>query len=207
MIDAMMPGMSGDQLVAELRRHPVFDDVPLVILTAKADDQLRLSLLSSNIQAYLSKPFETQEVQAWADNLITRRLQLLKEWRSQGERLRSHAENSPLGVIETDAEFRVTYWSPRSEEMFGWRTAEVLGKRPEEFRFIYEEDRETFAWLGYQRLCSDHPMPPPGARAASDRAGRFNEYHYEYQRTLPPAARKIGGYLRIALRDASRPGR
>src|SRR5690606_19717954 len=112
----------------------IFNDVPLVILTANANDQLRLSMLSSNIQAYLNKPFDNEEVQIWVDNLITRRLQLLKERRSQGERLRSHVENSPLGVIETDAELQITYWSPRAEEMFGWAAAEVLGKKPEEFR-------------------------------------------------------------------------
>jgi signal transduction histidine kinase/DNA-binding response OmpR family regulator len=92
MIDIMMPGMSGDQLMVELRHRPVFDEVPLIVLTAKADDHLRLSLLSSNVQAYLNKPFDIEEVQLWVDNLLNQRLHLLEERREREVRLRSNTE-------------------------------------------------------------------------------------------------------------------
>jgi PAS domain S-box-containing protein len=41
--DVMMPLMTGDQLVAALRRRREMDDVPIVILTVKADEALRVS--------------------------------------------------------------------------------------------------------------------------------------------------------------------
>jgi CheY-like chemotaxis protein len=41
----MMPGMSGDQLVQALRAHEELCDVPAVILTARADDALRVAAL------------------------------------------------------------------------------------------------------------------------------------------------------------------
>ena len=45
--DIMMPGKSGDQMVEELRAQPQFDDIPILLLTAKADDDLRIRLLQS----------------------------------------------------------------------------------------------------------------------------------------------------------------
>src|SRR5690606_13406259 len=56
------------------------------------------------------------------------------------QRLRSHLENTPLGLVDFDADFRIVRWSRRAQEIFGWPQEEVLGKRPDEFRWIHEED-------------------------------------------------------------------
>ncbi|MBI3799491.1 MAG: PAS domain S-box protein [Deltaproteobacteria bacterium] len=63
---------------------------------------------------------------------ITDRKQTERALREALQRLRSHVENSPLAVIEWDREFRVRYWSPQAETIFGWRAEEVMGKRPDE---------------------------------------------------------------------------
>jgi signal transduction histidine kinase len=67
--DMMMPGMSGDQLVEALRADRRFDPVPVLVLTAKADDELRARLLSGGAQDYLTKPFLPAELLARARNL------------------------------------------------------------------------------------------------------------------------------------------
>ena len=77
--DVMMPGMSGDKLVAALRQHRELDDVPLVILTAKADDALRVKLLGAGVQDYLTKPFSAEELRARVDGLVTKRRRTLAE--------------------------------------------------------------------------------------------------------------------------------
>ncbi len=69
--DIMMPRMSGDELVRALRQRAAFDAVPVVLLTAKADDELRLQLLREGAQDYLMKPFVAEELQARVANLIT----------------------------------------------------------------------------------------------------------------------------------------
>jgi signal transduction histidine kinase/CheY-like chemotaxis protein len=51
--DVMMPGMTGDFLVQELRRHPETADLPIILLTAKADETLRVG------QGVLLHPRET----------------------------------------------------------------------------------------------------------------------------------------------------
>jgi signal transduction histidine kinase len=68
--DLMMPGMSGDQLVAELRADATFDATPVLLLTAKDDDALRERLLQGGAQDYLTKPFRPQELRARASNLL-----------------------------------------------------------------------------------------------------------------------------------------
>jgi signal transduction histidine kinase len=69
--DIMMPRMSGDQLVTELRSRRALDAVPIVFLTAKADDELRVRLLRAGAQDYLMKPFSVEELRARIANLVT----------------------------------------------------------------------------------------------------------------------------------------
>ena len=68
--DVMMPRMSGDQLVHELRRRQRFDPVPIVLLTAKASDELRVRLLERGAQDYVMKPFSPQELLVRVRNLV-----------------------------------------------------------------------------------------------------------------------------------------
>lgn len=69
--DIMMPRMSGDQLVQDLRARDEFDIIPVLLLTAKADDELRVKLLQNGAQDYLTKPFLPQELKARSGNLIS----------------------------------------------------------------------------------------------------------------------------------------
>ncbi|MCF6158597.1 MAG: PAS domain S-box protein [wastewater metagenome] len=59
------------------------------------------------------------------------------------QRLKFHMENSPLAVVEWDSDHRIIRWNSKAERVFGWNSGEVLGKRIEELRFVYEEDRDN----------------------------------------------------------------
>ena len=54
--------------------------------------------------------------------------------------LAAHLENTPLAVIEWDTEFRVVRWTGQAEAVFGWPAAEVLGKRPFDWRMVHDDD-------------------------------------------------------------------
>jgi PAS domain S-box-containing protein len=60
--------------------------------------------------------------------------------RENEQRLKFHFENSPLAVVEWDADFIVTQWSIEAERMFGWRKEEALGKPLKDLNIIFEED-------------------------------------------------------------------
>jgi signal transduction histidine kinase len=68
--DIMMPGMSGDEMVQKVRTYPELNITPIVILTAKTDDQSRVQLLREGAQDYLIKPFSVEELRARVSNWI-----------------------------------------------------------------------------------------------------------------------------------------
>jgi signal transduction histidine kinase len=68
--DVMMPRMAGDRLVRALREERRLDGVPVLVLTARADDALRIELLRAGAQDYLMKPFVVEEVRARVANLV-----------------------------------------------------------------------------------------------------------------------------------------
>ncbi|MDP1663774.1 MAG: ATP-binding protein [Methylobacter sp.] len=90
--DLMMPEMAGDDMVYELRRLPATRDVPIVILTAKADENLRIRLLREGVQDYLNKPFSVEELLARVSGLILSRRRTVEELSRSAELLRRLAE-------------------------------------------------------------------------------------------------------------------
>ena len=69
--DLMMPQVDGMQLIQQLRRLAQFQQVPAIVLSARADDSLRDNLLEEFVQDYLTKPFSPQELRARVRNLVT----------------------------------------------------------------------------------------------------------------------------------------
>ena len=68
--DMMMPDVSGEELVRDLRGRQEFVNTPICILTAKADRESRVKLLRGGVQDYLLKPFVPEELRARVGNLI-----------------------------------------------------------------------------------------------------------------------------------------
>jgi diguanylate cyclase (GGDEF)-like protein/PAS domain S-box-containing protein len=58
------------------------------------------------------------------------------------EELASHMENTPLAVVEFDAELRIRRWSSQAAGIFGWAFEEVRGKRTTDFPFIHHDSVE-----------------------------------------------------------------
>ncbi len=71
--DFMMPHMSGDEFVQALRNKRELRDVPVLVLTARDDMELRVRLLSDGVQDWLTKPFTVKELVARARNLVSAR--------------------------------------------------------------------------------------------------------------------------------------
>ena len=68
--DLMMPKMDGERFIHELRQRQI-SHVPVLVLSARADDALRQTLLENFVQDYLTKPFSPQELRARVRNLVT----------------------------------------------------------------------------------------------------------------------------------------
>jgi signal transduction histidine kinase len=68
--DLMMPGMSGEELVDRLRGLPGGAEVPVLVLTARADPALPARLLTDGVQDFHAKPVRADELVARARNLV-----------------------------------------------------------------------------------------------------------------------------------------
>ncbi|HET6345397.1 MAG TPA: ATP-binding protein, partial [Myxococcota bacterium] len=68
--DMMMPILSGDAMLAQLRAEPRLRDVPVLFLTARADTLHRVRMLRAGAQDYLHKPFPAEELEARVGNLV-----------------------------------------------------------------------------------------------------------------------------------------
>jgi two-component system sensor histidine kinase/response regulator len=64
LLDMLMPGMDGFQLLEEMRRHPQLQDMPVIFLTAAQDRELLLRAFDSGAVDYVTKPFIPEELLA-----------------------------------------------------------------------------------------------------------------------------------------------
>lgn len=90
--DLMMPVMSGEDMVAKLRRQSVTADIPIIVISAGGEEKTRLALLGEGVQDYLDKPFSTQELRARVGGLVKSRRRTLAELARSAGRLRRLAE-------------------------------------------------------------------------------------------------------------------
>lgn len=58
LLDLMLPGLSGEQVLERIR------DIPVIVLSAKADVSDKVNLLLSGAADYMTKPFDTKELLA-----------------------------------------------------------------------------------------------------------------------------------------------
>ena len=81
--DVMMPRMDGIALCVALRRDQRTQDIPVVMLTAKAAEDDKIEGLRAGADDYLHKPFSARELLARIENLVDQRRQLRMKYRSE----------------------------------------------------------------------------------------------------------------------------
>ena len=68
--DVMMPEMDGIALLKQIKSNPNTIDLPVILLTSKAEISDKLEGLKKGADAYIAKPFNMEELHIQIDNLI-----------------------------------------------------------------------------------------------------------------------------------------
>jgi len=111
-IDWMLPDMSGLELTRMLKRDENFDDLGIIMLTAKAAERDKISGLKGGADDYITKPFSSAE-------LIARIEAVLRRSNVTGDKVLG------VGVLELDAAGHRVY-----------AAGDVLKLGPTEFRLL-----------------------------------------------------------------------
>lgn len=185
--DVMMPGMSGDSMLAELRGQPELERIPVVVLTARADDELRLRLFKIGIQDYLGKPFSVEELRVRVAGLLKDRLQVAERLETGEKRLQLALEATGDGLWDWNLRLDRAFLTPRYYEMIGCRAEDVTP----DFEF-------------FKRTV--HPDDLPAVLDAMEKhlQGKTPASEIDYRVCLPTGEIKwMRGRGRVTERDAS----
>ena len=70
-LDVMMPGMDGHAVLQRIRAADGGPDLPVVMLTAAADDAQAWKAWTEGVDYFLAKPFDPSELLRYLDYLFT----------------------------------------------------------------------------------------------------------------------------------------
>ncbi|GAA1478775.1 hypothetical protein GCM10009623_32210 [Nocardioides aestuarii] len=71
-LDVMMPGVSGLDAIKEIRADPGLADLPVILLTARAQESDVETGFDSGADDYITKPFSPRELASRVEALLTK---------------------------------------------------------------------------------------------------------------------------------------
>ncbi len=70
-LDVMMPEMTGFEVLEALKKNPETAEIPVIMLTARAQDADVLRGWQSGVECYLTKPFNPMELIAFVKRIFS----------------------------------------------------------------------------------------------------------------------------------------
>ena len=192
--DVMMPSMSGEQMVQQLRTHPELDNVPIMMLTAKSDDDLRVQLLRQGAQDYLTKPFSVEELKARVGNLtVVKRVRdrLQQELNSQNQSV--EALVAEVSLRRRELQTALDTLQHQSEEL------EQANRLKDEFLAIVSHELRTplNAILGWSEVLQTRQLDEATMARALETIARNAKSQFHLIENLLDVSRLLGGKVRL----------
>jgi len=72
-LDLNLPGLDGYGVLAKLRSRPTTEDIPVIVLTAKGDEDNEVRVFELGADDFLTKPFRARALSARLDAVLSRR--------------------------------------------------------------------------------------------------------------------------------------
>lgn len=141
--DFKLPGF--DAFAALRWAKEICPDVPFICVSGSIGEETAVELLKLGAVDYVLKdrlvrlPSAIKRALGEAKEKKTRR-RVEDSLQESEQRLNFHLQNTPMGIVEWGVDFIVTRWSGEAEKIFGWGSAETIGKSIMDLHMIYDED-------------------------------------------------------------------
>ena len=104
--DQMMPEMTGTEMMTAMRNDFNISHIPVIILTAKTDDEAKLNAINLGANAYITKPFNKEYLVARIEQLLGDRKSFReKVWKQEKTEQPAVNETYENYLQEKDVEF------------------------------------------------------------------------------------------------------
>ena len=126
--DVMMPELDGFELLHTLRSDPLTESVPVLMLSARAGEEARVSGLAAGADDYVTKPFSARELVARVRSLLAL-ARARRDAELQKQHLRSLFMQAPTPMlILRGPEHVVELANPMTCQVWGRTEQDVLNK-------------------------------------------------------------------------------
>lgn len=103
--DLMMPGMDGLEVCRQVRGNEIINHIPIIVVTAKITEEERIRGIEAGADAYLSKPFNTEELRTRVEKLLAGRKLLQEKFAKMSVELKKEEEEGIEPPKEADLRF------------------------------------------------------------------------------------------------------
>ncbi len=117
LLDLMMPGMTGIEVCRRLRADDSLRDVPVIVLSAAADNEQMLAAIEAGAEDFLPKPIASAELRAKVRTLA--RLNRVRVLASERRRLHWLLDRSSEAMIVVGPDGLLRYANARATELLG----------------------------------------------------------------------------------------
>lgn len=94
--DLMMPEMDGLEVCEQLKANELTDHIPIIIMTARINDKDRFRGLQAGADAYLNKPFDSEELIMRVEKLLEQRERLRKKFSKTLKEAKIKTDNNAM---------------------------------------------------------------------------------------------------------------
>ncbi len=122
--DVMMPKMDGFELLRWLRSNATTQEIPIILLSARAGEESRIEGLEAGADDYLIKPFSARELLA----RVEASLKLAQLRREATEREQTILKRVTDAFAALDLDFRFTYANEAAQQLSQTPLSALLGK-------------------------------------------------------------------------------
>jgi len=199
LLDVQMPEMDGFELAELMRGTERTRHVPIIFLTAVAtEEKRRFRGFEAGAVDYLLKPLDLTILASKVNVFVELAAQRKELARQRDEiamalgRVRAHGDNSPLAVLELDADLRIRTWTKGGERMFGYPEEVLVGLHLSEAPFLIAQEAASFLTPMQALLDGDDQRTVQEHRfRRADGEVRHGEWHCSALAGLGPSPRSL----------------